>query len=142
MAEKSPELGDYDRGRLASRTLKKNFLRLSKALVAGDMPLTIYEEDFISEELLDIILSAPKSSSLGGGARLVREIQEKVQAEPDRFDALCQILRKNRFGDLAQSLNGEGIIKLCAPLRSNINSKLFKLYIRRLIKRCATRRVI
>lgn len=109
MAEKPPELGDYDRGRLASRALKKNFLRLSRALVVRDIPSTIYEEDLISEELLDSILSAPtgKRSSSGGGARLVREIQEKVQAEPDRFDALCRILRKNGLGDLAHSLSGE-----------------------------------
>ena len=104
MAGKSSDLGDYDRGRLASRALKKSFMKLSKAVTAGDVPSLIFENEWIREDLFDDVLSAPKRS--GVGARVVRELQEKVQANPDIFNDLCEILAKNGSGELSSSLKG------------------------------------
>ena len=125
MADVNPDvaLGDYDRGRLASRVLKKNFYNLSRALTEGAIPSKLYEKDLISEELLDVILSPlpkaktesttdskaepkPSRSGVNVGARAVRELQEKVQANPDGFDILCTILLDNKWGKLSSSLKG------------------------------------
>ena len=102
--ESVSKLGEYDRGRLASKALKKNFLKLSKVLATEDISSTIFSQDLISEELFDEVLTAPKRSGIG--ARLVRVLQEKVQANPDNFDAIFEILRKNGSGDLSSLLKG------------------------------------
>ena len=109
------KLGEYDRGRLASTALKKNFLKLSKVLATEDVSSTIFSQDLISEELFDEVLTASKRSGIG--ARLVRVLQEKVQANPSNFEVICEILRNNGSGDLSLLLKG-----VCSESHDTITS--------------------
>ena len=104
MADRPSELGDYDRGRLASRAIKKHFSKLSKSLAIEDILLQLFQEDLVSGDLFDVVLSAPKRSGIE--ARVIREIQQRVQAVPDKFDDLCRILQENGLKYLSSSLKG------------------------------------
>ena len=94
------------RGEAASKAIRRNFPKLSKAVTRGDIPEELYAQELIGQPMLDIFVNQSFTDQ-DKGRKIMLEVQKAVEIQPDLFDAFCSILCDETVTkDLAQRLRG------------------------------------
>ena len=94
------------RGEAASKAIRRNFPKLSKAVTRGDIPEELYAQELIGQPMLDIFVNQSFTDQ-DKGRKIMLEVQKTVEIQPDLFDAFCSILCDEAVTkDLAQRLRG------------------------------------
>ena len=94
------------RGEAASKAIRRNFPKLSKAVTIGDVPEELYAHELISRSTFDIFANQSFTDQ-EKGRKILLEVQKTVEIQPDLFDAFCSILCDEAVTkDLAQRLRG------------------------------------
>lgn len=94
------------RGEAASKAIRRNFPKLSKAVMRGDIPEELYAQELISQPTFGIFANQSFTDQ-EKGRKILLEVQETVEIQPDLFDAFCSILCDEAVTkDLAQRLRG------------------------------------
>ena len=97
------------RGEAASKAVRRNFPKLSKAVTRGDIPEELYAQELIDQPTFDIFANQSFTDQ-EKGRKILLEVQKAVEIQPDLFDAFWHILCDEAVTkDLAQRLRG-----LCA----------------------------
>ena len=107
------------RGEAASKAIRRNFPKLSKAVTIGDIPEELYAQELISQPTFDLFANQ-SFTDREKGRKILLEVQKTVEIQPDLFDAFCSILCDEAVTkDLAQRLRG-----WCACTKKNVNLSL------------------
>lgn len=83
-------LTDIEMGDAAHTAVKKNILKLTRGITVGDIPLLLYQEDFLNEETWQRLSNTVTDREKGDA--MVRDVQKRVQVCPSMLKTLCQIL--------------------------------------------------
>ena len=95
-------------GRAAHQAIKKHFFLLMNAVVTGDIIVHLYSEGMVDDSTFDVVTSrSAVMSSQQRGTEVLKNVQAKVQAKPDKFKKFCEILKSDGdHTDLADKLSG------------------------------------
>ena len=94
------------RGEAASKAIRRNFPKLSKAVTRGDIPEELYAQELIDQPTFDIFANQSFTDQ-EKGRKILLEVQKAVEIQPDLFDAFWRILCDEAVAkDLAQRLRG------------------------------------
>ena len=94
-------------GDAGHRAIKKHFLRVSQAISRGHVVETLYAEDLIGEEAMDVFIN-PSLGATYKGRFIVRQIQASVQANPQSFSTFLDALKQDDGSvELAETLEGQ-----------------------------------
>ena len=108
------------RGEAASKAIRRDFPKLSKAVTRGAIPEELYAQELIGQPMLDIFVNQSFTDQ-DKGRKIMLEVQKAVEIQPDLFDAFCSILcNETVTKDLAKRLRG-----WCACTNKTRGSQLY-----------------
>ena len=94
------------RGEAASKAIRRNFPRLSQAIMKGNIPEELYAQRLIDQVTFDAFANQSFTDQ-EKGRKILLEVQKVVEIQPDLFDAFCRILCDEAVTKyLAQHLRG------------------------------------
>ena len=93
-------------GEAASKAIRRNFPRLSQAIMKGNIPEELYAQEMIDQLTFDIF-SNQSFTDQEKGRKMLLAVQKAVEIQPNLFNAFYRILRDEAMTkDLAQRLRG------------------------------------
>lgn len=95
------------KGTAASKAIRRNFPKLSKAVTRGDILEELYAQELIDQQTFEIYTN-PSLTDRDKGRKILLEVQSTVEIQPDHFDTFCSILddESDVTKDLSKRLRG------------------------------------
>ena len=103
------------RGEAASRAIRRNFPRLSQAIMKGNISEELYAHEVIDQLTFDAFANQSFTDQ-EKGRKILLEVQKAVEIQPNLFNVFCHILHDEAVTkDLAQRLQGWCACRMCQP---------------------------
>ena len=95
-------------GEMAHEVIKKHFPELMMVVATGDILAHLYSEGMVDDSTFDLVTTPNATmSSIQKGTTVLKRVQNSLKVAPDKFDALCRILKfEGDHAELADKLKG------------------------------------
>ncbi len=100
-------LTEIQKGEAANTAIRRNIVTLINGVTVGNIPPTLYSQEFITEETWELLQCGEIIESKKGTA-IATDVQRVVRNCPDMLDVFCQILSGELvMKDTAKAIHGK-----------------------------------
>ena len=96
------------RAEAAKKTIRRKYQALTSIVSRARIPEALYEQEIISDEMLEIATINPVFTNREKGNRIMSEVKRAIQANAGLFDVFCEVLAEDdTLKDLSDELKGK-----------------------------------
>ena len=99
-------LTDIEQGDAAHTAIQKNMVRLIRGVTIGEIPASLYAENFIDYETFELMTKQVTDTEKG--QEIAMDVLKRVRVSPDMLETFCKILsREKATEEVAKMIHSE-----------------------------------